>query len=161
METRYGIRPVLEADLAILGGWRSRPHVARWWGAPDVEPEGDKLRGGRVAMWIAEHGPRPFAFIQDYAVGDWSPHHFDFLPPGSRGMDIYIGEPEMIGVGHGSRLLRQHADRLLSLGAPAVGVDPHPDNLAAVRAFERAGFSIVGGPLDTRWGRAVLMARGA
>ena len=128
MEARYGIRPVREADLAMLGGWRSRPHVSRWWGAADVEPETDKLRERRVAMWIAEQGSRPFAFIQDYAISDWSPHHFDFLPLGSRGVDMYIGDP---------------------------------DNLAAIRAFERAGFGIVGGPLDTRWGRAVLMTRGA
>ncbi len=161
MEARYGIRPVREADLAMLGVWRSRPHVSRWWGAAGVEPETDKLRERRVAMWIAEQGSRPFAFIQDYAISDWSPHHFDFLPPGSRGVDMYIGEPDMLGVGHGSRLLRQHADHLLDRGAPALGVDPHPDNLAAVRAFERAGFGIVGGPLDTRWGRAVLMTRGA
>ncbi len=161
MGAHYEIRPVREADLAMLGAWRSRPHVSRWWGAAEVEPETDKLPERRVAMWIAEGGSRPFAFIQDYRISDWSPHHFDVLPAGSRGIDMYIGEPEMLGAGHGSRLLRQHAEHLLKRGAPALGIDPHPDNLPAIRAFGRAGFTVIGGPLDTRWGRAVLMARSA
>jgi hypothetical protein len=29
----------------------------------------------------------------------------------------------------------------------------------ALRAYEKAGFKAVGGPLDTRWGRAILMER--
>ncbi len=110
-------------------------------------------------MWIAETKARPFAFIQDYDVRAWSPHHFDYLPAGSRGMDVYIGEPEMLGLGHGSRFVRQHVDHLFSLGAPAVGIDPHPDNAAARRAFEKAGFTVASGPLDTRWSRAILMDR--
>ena len=44
-------------------------------------------------------------------------------------------------------------------GAAAVGTDPHPDNRRAVRAYEKAGFRVVGGPLNTLWGRALLMER--
>lgn len=112
-------------------------------------------------MWIAEQASRPFGYIQDYGIGDWSPHHLDFLPPGSRGIDMYIGEPDMLGIGYGSRVLRQHAEHLLSRGAPALGIDPPPSNLAAIRAFLSAGFATVGGPLDTPCGRVVLMTRGA
>jgi aminoglycoside 6'-N-acetyltransferase len=48
---------------------------------------------------------------------------------------------------------------LFSAGAPAIGTDPHPENGRAIRAYKHAGFTIVGGPLDTRWGRAVLLER--
>jgi aminoglycoside 6'-N-acetyltransferase len=110
-------------------------------------------------MWVAEFEGRPFAFIQDYAVTDWLPHHFDYLPPGSRGMDLYIGNVELVGLGHGSKLVQQHVQQLFESGAPAAGIDPHPDNIAARRAFEKAGFRTASGPIDTRWGRAVLMDR--
>ncbi len=126
MESRYFIRPACATDLPLLSRWRAMPHVSRWWGDPTIEPEIEKLREPRIAMWIAEFEGRPFAFIQDYDVRAWSPHHFDYLPPSSRGMDVYIGELAMLGVGHGSRLLRQHVDRLFMAGAPAVGIDPHP-----------------------------------
>lgn len=161
MQASHTIRPAGEGDLALLKVWRSMPHVARWWGGAGVEPEAAKLYEPRVAMWVAELRSRPFAFIQDYGVGDWSPHHFDFLPAGSRGIDMYIGETGMLGSGHGPRLLRQHVDHLLASRVPAVGIDPHPDNHRAVRAFEKAGFTTVGGPLETRWGRAILMTRHA
>lgn len=161
MLARYVIRRVTEADLPLLSSWRSGDHVRRWWGDPEVEPESEKLAEPRVAMWIAELDRAPLAFLQDYRIDDWSPHHFDDLPPGSRGLDLYVGEPAALGLGHGHRILRQHVDALFAEGVPAVGIDPHPDNRRAIRSFERAGFAVVGGPMDTRWGRAILMHRRA
>jgi aminoglycoside 6'-N-acetyltransferase len=152
-------RPAIEADLPLLARWRAMPHVVEWWGGPEVEPEAAKLREPRVAMWIVEHRARPFAFAQDYSPHDWQPHPFAHLPPGSRGIDHYIGEPDMVGRGHGPAFIRLHCDRLFAAGAPAVGTDPHPDNKSAIRACGKAGFASVSGPVETRWGRAVLMER--
>ena len=155
----YLIRPLAGMDLDQVARWRARPHVARWWGEPSVEPEAEKLADPRIALWLVEHAGRPFALIQDYAVHDWSPHHFDYLPAGARGMDVFIGEADMLGGGHGPAFIRQHVDQLFDAGVPAMGIDPHPDNASARRAFAKAGFTFVGGPLKTRWGRAVLMDR--
>jgi aminoglycoside 6'-N-acetyltransferase len=63
----------------------------------------------------------------------------------------------MVGLGHGSAFVRAHCERLFAAGAPAVGTDPHPDNARAIRAYEKAGFRAVTGPVETRWGRAILM----
>ena len=135
--------------------------MIRWWGPPDEEPAELNLADSRVTLSIASIGARPFAFIQDYRVADWTPHHFDDLPHGSRGLDLYIGEADLLGAGHGSRLLRQHTDRLFAAGVPAAGIDPHPDNLRAQRAFAKAGFVASGAAVETRWGRAILMRRWA
>lgn len=75
-------------------------------------------------------------------------------------MDLYIGEPDMLDRGHGSALLRRQCDRLFAAGVPAIGTDPHPDNIRARRAYEKAGFVVARGPVDTRWGRAILMVCG-
>lgn len=152
-------RPVTPADLDRLAFWRARSHVVEWWGAPELEPAAETFGDKRVAMWIVEHLGRPFAYAQDYPVHAWDDHPFAYLPPGSRGIDHYIGEPEMIGRGHGSAFVRAHCERLLAAGAPAVGTDPHPDNRRAIRAYEKAGFKIVSGPVETLWGRAVLMEK--
>lgn len=155
--TPYRFRPVREADLALLARWRAMPEVAAWWGPPGVEAVADALADPRIFMWIVEHDGRPFAYAQDYAPHDWDDHPFAHLPRGSRGIDQYIGEPDMLDRGHGSAFVRAHCERLFAAGAPAVGTDPHPDNRRAIRACEKAGFRIASGPLDTRWGRAVLM----
>lgn len=157
MQRPYVIRFLVEADRPLLSRWRAMPQVTRWWGDPDDQTESEE--DPRIATWVAEVEGRPFAFIQDYAVDDWSPHHFDYLPSGSRGMDLYIGEADLIGLGHGTRLVRQHVDDLFARGVPAVGIDPHPDNLAARRLFEAAGFQLRSGPAETPWGRVVLMDR--
>jgi aminoglycoside 6'-N-acetyltransferase len=159
VENVYVIRPVTLADLPLLRDWRERPHVHRWWGDPLLEPEHDKLVDLRIAMWIAEWRGRPFAFIQDYDVHGWPDHHFGYLPEPSRGMDLYIGERDLIGIGHGVALIRQHVDQLFSTGVLAIGIDPHPDNDAAQRAYARAGFRVVGGPVETQWNSALLMER--
>jgi len=153
----YRFRSVTEADLAMLRRWREQPHVIEYWGAPELEPEEEKLADPQVAMWIVEHDGRAFAYAQDYSPHDWAGHPFFYLPPGSRGIDQYIGEPDMIGRGHGSAFVRLHCERLFAAGAPAIGTDPHPDNMRARRAYEKAGFRVAGGPVETLWGLAMLM----
>lgn len=155
----YSLRRVDPADLALLDHWRLMPHVIEYWGLSDVEPAAESLADPRIAMWIVEHRGRPFAYAQDYSPHDWDGHPFACLPPGARGIDQYIGAPDMVGRGHGSLFVRLHCDRLFAAGAPAIGTDPHPDNGRAIRAYQKAGFAIASGPVDTRWGRALLMER--
>lgn len=64
----------------------------------------------------------------------------------------------MLDRGHGSAFLRQHCDRLFAAGVPAIGTD-RIRTTRAIRAYRKAGFEAVSGPVDTRWGRAILMER--
>jgi aminoglycoside 6'-N-acetyltransferase len=155
----YEFRLVTAADVALLARWRASPQVVRWWGLPEVEEAGETLADRRVAMWIVAHQGRQFAYAQDYRPHDWDAHPFAHLPQGSRGIDQYIGEPDMLDLGHGSAFVRAHCDRLFAAGAPAIGTDPHPENGRAIRAYEKAGFQIASQAMDTRWGRAILMER--
>ena len=155
----YGFRPMTEADKPLARRWLETPEVQDWWGFPEGEVSLEEdLHSPDMTMWIVCFEDRPFAYIQDYDPHAWAMHHFAELPPGSRGIDQFIGEPDMIGLGHGSAFVRAHVDRLFAEGAPAVGVDPHPENLRAIRAYEKAGF--VRGPIqDTEWGLSLLMTR--
>jgi aminoglycoside 6'-N-acetyltransferase len=109
-----------------------------------------------MVMRIVSLDEKPFAYAQDYAVDRWPQAHFAGLPQGSRAIDSFIGEPEMIGLGHGSAYLRLLAARLRADGAPVVAIDPEVDNLRARRAYEKAGF--VGDRIvETGAGPAVLM----
>jgi len=156
----YSFRSMTAEDLYMVHRWLETPEVRRWWGDPDREIsllQAD-LHDPRMAMWIVSHQAFRFAYIQDYAPGDWLMHHFGFLPPGSRGIDQFIGEPDMIGCGHGSAFVRAHVDRLFAAGVLAVGVDPDPENARAIRAYEKAGF-VPGQVQNTEWGPALLMTR--
>ncbi len=152
----YGFRLMTTDDLPIVRAWITTPEVAPWWDADDDFE--DALAGPDTRPWIASFENRPFAYIQDYDPHAWPGHPFAFLPRGSRGIDQFIGAPELIGRGHGSALIRQHVERLFAYGAPAVGTDPHPDNGRAIRAYEKAGFT-AGEARDTDWGFCLLMTR--
>jgi aminoglycoside 6'-N-acetyltransferase len=153
----YRFRRVTAADLPLMAAWRNRPHVLEWWGALTVERDDEKLADPRIGVWIVELADRPFAFVQDYDVHGWEPHPFSHLPPGSRGIDLYIGEEDMLDQGHGTAFVREFLRRLFREGVPAVGTDPNPRNMRARRTFAKAGFREVSGPVITRWGEAILM----
>ena len=99
-QNRYDFRNVTLSDLRLLREWRAEPNVMRWWGT-GVDITTEKLRDDRVARWIVSIDGRPFAYMQDYTVHGWDDHPFFDFPEGSRGIDQYIGVPEMIGRGHG------------------------------------------------------------
>jgi aminoglycoside 6'-N-acetyltransferase len=89
-------------------------------------------------------------------VQSWPQPHLAGLPAGTRAIDAFVGEPGMLGCGHGAHFLRLLAERLRHEGAPVVAIDPDVDNLRARRAYAKAGFrgdSVV----DTGEGPAVLM----
>ena len=62
------------------------------------------------------------------------------LPSGALGIDLLIGPADRLGRGLGSGLLRALSVTLFAEGVPALAGDPDPANIAAVRAFRRAGF---------------------
>jgi aminoglycoside 6'-N-acetyltransferase len=102
-------------------------------------------------------GDHPFGYIQCYTLSTWN-QGFGSHPPQTRGIDQFIGEPDMIGCGHGSGFIRQFADRVLASGIPRLVTDPDPDNGRAVRAYAKAGFQSER-LVDTPDGPALLMIR--
>lgn len=153
---QYDFREVTLDDLALLATWRSAPHVRAWWGESDPY-DAAKLADPRVARWIVSTGRRPFAFMQDYSVHGWEDHHFSHLPKGSRGIDQYIGEAGMIGIGHGSAFIRDRIQALFDGGAPVVATDPHPDNARAIAVYKKLGFEPSGPAEQTGWGLILPM----
>jgi aminoglycoside 6'-N-acetyltransferase len=126
MKGGYSFRPVIPRDIPILDRWLRTPEVA------------------------------PFAYAQHSDVHAWPQPHFELLPPKSRAIDAFIGEPAMIGCGHGAAFLRLLALRLRQEGAPMVAIDPALDNSRARRAYRRAGFKTAA-IVATQDGPAALM----
>ena len=154
----YAFRPAMRRDLPLLRSWLRMPEVVRWWGDPREQAillEAD-LDEPRMVMAIVTFDGRPFAYAQHYAADAWPQPHFAHLPPGSRAIDSFIGEPGMIGRGHGSAYLRLLAARLVADGAPIVAIDPAAENFRARRAYEKAGFR-GDAVVETGEGPAILM----
>ncbi|WP_029061085.1 GNAT family N-acetyltransferase [Labrenzia sp. DG1229] len=152
----YSFRRATLDDLALLEAWQSTPHVLEWWSSDEPYDEAD-LADPRVARWIVSTSERPFAFMQDYTVHGWGDHHFADLPEGSRGIDQFIGDPEMVGIGHGSGFIGIRMQSLFDEGAPVIATDPHPDNERAIAVYKNLGFKPSGPQRETRWGMILPM----
>jgi aminoglycoside 6'-N-acetyltransferase len=159
MAPDYLIRPMTPGDLALVRRWLETPEVMRWWGQPDEQYAlvSDDLDHPDMAQFIVAIDDHPFAYVQCYALGTWN-EGFGAQPPGTRGIDQFIGEPGMIGQGHGSGFLRQFVDTLLLSGLPRIVTDPDPDNGRAIRAYAKAGFQN-DRLVETPDGLALLMVR--
>jgi aminoglycoside 6'-N-acetyltransferase len=159
MPQPYDFRSATKSDLPMLRRWLGTREVKRWWGDSDKEYAilEDDLANPAMRMWIVLHETAPFAYLQDYDPRAWELVIPD-IPPGARGIDQFIGVPEMINRGHGSALIRAHAENLLEKGAPAVFTDPDPLNARAIRAYASAGFQALG-VRELTDGPCFLMAR--
>ncbi len=105
---------------------------------------------------------RPTAYIQswdanklDQKWADEEPWLRD-VPKGTLGIDILIGEPNMIGKGLGGIIIQAFSDKLFSAGASRLMIDPDAGNERAIKAYTKAGFT----PFDEHWnaeGGTILM----
>jgi len=159
MAPDYVFRPMTLSDLPLIRHWLSSPHVREWWGDPQEQyrlVSGD-LDEPAMDQYIFSTAGNPFAYLQCYDLTAWN-SGFGSHPTGTRGIDLFIGEPHMIERGHGSALVRCFVDERLQQGAPRIVTDPDPANRRAIRAYEKAGFE-KDRMVETSDGAALLMVR--
>lgn len=155
---RYSLIPFTLDHIELVSKWLDTPEVARWYGDPDyIEDLEEQLDNTSITMRLACFDGAPFAFLQDYDIGVWPNHHLSYLGPSARGIDTFIGDSRMMGQGHGPAYLNILIDELRKAGVVAIGIDPHPHNERAVKAYSKLGF-VKDGVAATEWGDVVLMS---
>lgn len=138
----YAFPRVTRVHYPLLRGWLAQPHVRAWWGDPEEEIAliDEDIDHGPTDMRLVTLAGHPFAYVQDYPAHHWNAPQFAPFPPGTRGVDTFLGDPAYLGQGHAPRYLRQRCGDLIAEGATTVVIDPDPDNERALRAYRRAGF---------------------
>ena len=160
-------RPVALADLPTIQRWLNTPHVYEWWGVrsgpgslggPGEHAATDEQVYEKYAPGVAADDAttlrhvivvdgRDIGLIQHYRLAD-EPEYATAIgetEPGGAGIDLFVGEPELVDRGIGPRVLDAYvrdvvfADRRVTRAVAG----PHPDNLRSCRAFEKAGFAFV------------------
>ena len=156
MDGAITFRAVTPTDFPLLGRWLAQPYVARWWNH-ETSPEaverdfGPTSRGEEPAEdLLALLDGRPFGLVQRQRVADYPEDLAAFaalvpVPPNAMSIDYLIGEPDLVGVGMGSRMIRAVvADTWTAHPvAECVLVAVAAANTASWRALENAGLSRV------------------
>jgi aminoglycoside 6'-N-acetyltransferase len=137
-------------DLPLLHEWLQREHVRRWWTdrktyAEVVEHYLPAIEGREPTdLYVIVVDGRPVGFIQTYQVAD-HPEYCELVQveDGVAGVDLFIAESDLVGRGLGSEVLRQFVDEIVFTDASihACVADPDADNVASLRAFQKAGFA--------------------
>ena len=143
------LRLMTEHDLVMLHQWLNRAHIVEWWGneRPSLGKVQEKylpriLAEDNVTPYIGLLDGSPFAYAQSYIALDsgdgWWEEETD---PGVRGIDQSIADPALLGKGLGTKLVRTLVNLLFSdPQVTKVQTDPAPENLRAIRCYEKAGF---------------------
>ena len=158
-----------EHDLPMLHDWLNRPHVVEWWGGDEARPSLAEVREHylprvlakeHVTPYIAMLGEEPIGYAQSYvALGSGDGWWEDETDPGVRGIDQSLANPAQLGKGLGTKLVRALVELLFSdPDVTKVQTDPAPNNLRAIRCYEKAGF-VQSRPITTPDGPAVYMVR--
>jgi len=136
-------------DLPLMFRWINTPHVARWWdAAPSLATvEAHYLPAildpGPAQCYVILHAGASIGFIQTYLIADHPEYAAAVqVGPGAAGVDLFIGEPELVQRGLGPRLLRQFLREVVfardEVACCVIG--PAASNRCAIRAYEKAGF---------------------
>lgn len=140
------LRPATPDDLDLLRRWDDEPHVVA---ADPNDDWGWETELARSPDWreqlIAEVDGRPIGFVQIIDPAREDSHYWGDIEPGLRAIDIWIGEADDLGRGHGTTMMRLALARCFA--APevtAVLIDPLESNTRAHRFYERLGFRAVG-----------------
>ena len=106
MASQYQFRSMSAEDLPLVRSWLARPHVAEWWHDADAFDfvSGD-LGHLDMAQFVVMVDAGPLGYLQCYNMSEWN-SGFGPQPAGTRGIDQFIGEPDMIERGHGSAFIR-------------------------------------------------------
>jgi aminoglycoside 6'-N-acetyltransferase len=148
----YAFAPLREGDLGLIRRWLLEPHVKRWWDDgvktpyPDAEIDEyrDAIRGkDPTYRYLAQIDKRHAGMLQHYRIAD-APEYAAALALGEDAIcvDLFIGEADLVGRGHGPAMLQQF---LREIAFPFHGIDvcaigPSVKNVAAIRAYLKAGF---------------------
>jgi RimJ/RimL family protein N-acetyltransferase len=156
-------------DLRLLHEWIRRPHALRWYG--DHGDYEDVVAHYLPAIegteptdhYIVELEGAPIGMVQTYVVAD-HPEYAELVgvvDSSVAGMDILIGEEELTGRGLGTEVIRRFVDEVVFSRPETASciADPDPENIASVRAFEKAGFSVVEEFFDSQDGRMHVLVR--
>ena len=147
------IRPLREKDFPLMLKWLTDNRVLEFYGGRDkkytlesIKEHYTKKLKDEIIRVIIEYNDIPIGYGQIFKIYDELYDEYDYTKTKDivYGMDQFIGEPEYWNKGIGTEYLKMIFEFLKKeKNADAVILDPHKNNLRAIRCYEKAGFKII------------------
>lgn len=131
-----------DTDPVVIAAGSDDPNAAIVWGEDNDWANNIDLYERDVwEYWIAELDGRPIGAMQLCDPHREPTHYWGDIEPNLRALDIWIGEPDARGKGHGETMMR------LAIVAcfedprvTAIVIDPLASNTRAQKFYQRLGF---------------------
>lgn len=131
-----------DADPTVIASGSDDPNAVTAWGEDNDWAENIDLYERDVwEYWIAEIDGRPIGCMQLCDPHFEPTHYWGEIEPNLRALDIWIGEPDARGKGHGEMMMRLGI--IAAFEDPAVTaivIDPLASNTRAHTFYQRLGF---------------------
>lgn len=144
------IRRALASDAAQLCRWDEKPHVKAATSvsgehAFDVVWEEElAARSDGSEFFIAEVNTKPIGAMQIIDPACEQTHYWGAVATNLRAIDIWIGEEDYLGKGHGSKMMRFAIEHCFANSSvSAILIDPLAKNTDSHRFYKRLGFQFV------------------
>ena len=139
------LRPAGIDDLLLLRYWDEQPHIIQSDPDTDWEWETELLRD---PPWreqlIAELSGRAIGFIQIIDPQLEDSHYWGEVEAHLRAIDIWIGEADCLGQGHGTAMMHLAIGKCFeNQKVTAILIDPLASNTRAHRFYKRLGFKFL------------------
>lgn len=145
----FNFKPLNEAQLSLLTRWLNYKHLQEWWNSGEITLE--NVREKYLPRIIGSDSARPYiiyldeipiGYIQYYYVSAGDPNWWPDEPGRDViGIDQFIADINLLDKGYGTMMITQfirYLDNEITISE--VRVDPRPDNLRAIRCYEKVGF---------------------
>jgi aminoglycoside 6'-N-acetyltransferase len=146
-------RPLEERDLPLMVDWLNRPHLRRFYQPEPISADAvaakyaPRIRGEVPTLSsLALLDGAPLGYLQCYRLDDWPDWAATIGVEHGVAIDLFIGEPALIGSGLGRRMLAGYVEGVAFVRFPdeqLCWIAHALDNHAARAGSRAAGFTPV------------------
>lgn len=143
------LRPLEPEDAGLLLTWLTDANVLEYWEGPSTVYTPQRIQEDfyteewNASRCIIGWEGQNVGYVQIYQLDDemFEEYHYPKTDKPVFGIDQFIALPALWGKGIGRAFLRLLTEELHSrFGAHSVVLDPHADNVRAIRCYEACGF---------------------
>lgn len=159
----FAFEPMTKDHLPLLFKWLHEAHVKEWWDSESDYNEFEtryleNINSSDSAPFIVSYKKSFLGYINYWTV-EGDDDFKSLLPSNAVGTDQFIGEKDFLHQGLGTQMVKYFTDWLLEeKNIPLVMTDPDCKNKAAIRCYEKAGFTFLS-EVKTDEGKVYLMTK--
>ena len=146
------IRPFLKDDFSLMYKWLTNDKVLEFYGGRDKNYTYDSIVEHYSKTFdypfervIIEYNDIPIGYGQLYELTDELYSEYNYTNTGKcvYAMDQFIGEVDYWNKGIGSKYISIMCNYLKGIGVNSILLDPHIDNIRAIKSYQKCGFKII------------------